>query len=93
MTHISIQKVVNDFQRRRFATFPWKIYRDDPLWVPPLIPERMKQLNPEKGTFFSHGEADFFLAYRDGARAHQTRRSRRGMVCPGEEQGATPTLW
>ena len=66
MTHISIQKVVNDFQRRRFATFPWKIYRDDPLWVPPLIPERMKQLNPQKGTFFSHGEADFFLAYRDG---------------------------
>jgi GNAT superfamily N-acetyltransferase len=66
MTHISIQKVVNEFQRRRFATFPWKIYRDDPLWVPPLIPERMKQLNPQKGTFFSHGEADFFLAYRDG---------------------------
>jgi hypothetical protein len=31
-----------------------------------LIPERMKQLNPHKGTFYSHGEAEFFLAYRDG---------------------------
>ena len=66
MTHISIVKVVNNFQRRRFATFPWKIYRDDPLWVPPLIPEKMKQLNPNKGTFYRHGEAEFFLAYRDG---------------------------
>lgn len=26
----------------------------------------MKQLNPKKGTFYSHGEADFFMAYRDG---------------------------
>lgn len=66
MYHIYTQKVKNDFHRRRFATFPWQIYRRDPLWVPPLLPERMKQLNPRKGTFYKHGEADFFLAYRDG---------------------------
>lgn len=66
MAHIDIQKVKNGIQRRRFATFSWQIYHDDPLWVPPLVPERMKQLNPRKGTFYSHGEADFFLAYRDG---------------------------
>jgi GNAT superfamily N-acetyltransferase len=53
-------------QRRRFATFPWHIYQHDPLWVPPLLPERMKQLNPDKGSFFSHGEAEFFIAFRDG---------------------------
>ena len=66
MNTLTIQKVQNGFQRRRFATFPWKIYKDDPLWVPPLLPERMKQLNPDIGTFFSHSEADFFLAYKDG---------------------------
>jgi len=66
MTEISIQKVENRHQRRQYATFPWQIYRHDPLWVPPLLPERMKQINQEKGTFFSHGEADFFLAYKDG---------------------------
>ncbi|MFU8825890.1 MAG: GNAT family N-acetyltransferase [Brevefilum sp.] len=26
----------------------------------------MKQLNPRQGTFFNHGEADFFMAFRDG---------------------------
>ncbi len=66
MSQIRIKRVETYFERRRFATFPWKIYRGDPLWVPPLLPERMKQLNPEKGTFFSHGAADFYLAYRDG---------------------------
>lgn len=66
MSRIYTQKVDNHFQRRRFATFPWQIYRNDPLWVPPLLPERIKQLNPQKGTFYNHGEADFFLAYRDG---------------------------
>ncbi len=59
MSQITIQKVNNHNQRRCFATFAWRIYHDDPLWVPPLLPERMKQLNPEKGTFFSHGEAVF----------------------------------
>ena len=66
MTNVMIKKVETQQQRRRFATFPWQIYRHDPLWVPPLIPERMKQLNPQKGTFYKHGEADFFLAYKDG---------------------------
>lgn len=65
MSQITIQKVTNHNQRRCFATFAWRIYHDDPLWVPPLLPERMKQLNPEKGTFFSHGEADFFIAYKN----------------------------
>ncbi len=66
MSDILIQTVETRSQRRAFATFPWKIYRDDPLWVPPLLPERMKQLDPEQGTFFDHGEAEFYLAYRDG---------------------------
>ncbi len=66
MNTISIHKVETPRLRRKFATFPWEIYRDDPLWVPPLLPERMKQLNPERGTFFNHGEAAFFMAYQNG---------------------------
>lgn len=66
MSQIQINKVRSFLQKRKFVTFPWKIYKNDPLWVPPLIPEQMKQLNPNKGTFYSHGEAEFFLAYKDG---------------------------
>jgi len=66
MNTISIHKVETPRQRRKFTTFPWEIYRDDPLWVPPLLPERMKQLDPERGTFFNHGEAAFYMAYQNG---------------------------
>jgi GNAT superfamily N-acetyltransferase len=66
MNTVSIQKVETHKQRRQFATFLWEIYRNDPLWVPPLLPERMKQLDPERGTFFNHGEAAFFMAFQNG---------------------------
>jgi GNAT superfamily N-acetyltransferase len=66
VSEISIQKVSTRHQRRLYTTFPWQIYKDDPLWVPPLVPDRMKQLDPDQGTFYKHGRADFFLAYKDG---------------------------
>jgi GNAT superfamily N-acetyltransferase len=66
MSAIEIIQVKTASQRRQFATFPWEIYKDDPLWVPPLLPERMKQLNPQKGTFYDHGEANFYMAIKDG---------------------------
>ncbi|MFW5745150.1 MAG: hypothetical protein ACOC2D_17895 [Spirochaetota bacterium] len=54
---------------RRFHLFGWEIYRDDPLWVPPLLPERMKITDPKRGMFFKRGEADFFAAFREGEMA------------------------
>ncbi len=80
MTTIDIIHVKTPSQRRQYATFPWKIYKDDPLWVPPLLPERMKQLNPKKGTFYDHGEADFFLAIKDGQLA--------GTIMAAEDQSS-----
>ena len=49
-----------------FIRFAWEIYRDDPLWVPPLIPMQRDFLDPVKGPFFEFGEAQYFLARRDG---------------------------
>ena len=49
-----------------FIRFPWEIYRDDPLWVPPLIPMQRDFLDRRKGPFFEFGQAEYFLARRDG---------------------------
>ena len=38
MTEIQIQPVRTRRDQRTFLTFPWRIYQDDPLWVPPLLP-------------------------------------------------------
>jgi hypothetical protein len=44
-----------------FIRFPWTIYRDDPLWVPPLIKEQMVMFSP-RYPFFEHGEIELLLA-------------------------------
>ncbi|MAG13576.1 MAG: hypothetical protein CMN78_03155 [Spirochaetales bacterium] len=61
-----MQKVESKRQQRIFLTFPWRIYKDDPLWVPPLLPQRKKTISPQRGVFFRRGSADFFVAYYDG---------------------------
>ncbi len=67
-------------ERRTFLTFPWRIYRDDPLWVPPLLPERARTIDPQRGAFFERGEADFFIAWRDGQPV--------GTICAAEDKAA-----
>jgi hypothetical protein len=51
---------------REFILLPWKIYRGNPYWVPPLIIDMKKLLNKKKNPFFLHSTADFFLAKRNG---------------------------
>jgi GNAT superfamily N-acetyltransferase len=63
---IQITKVTSRAERDTFIKFPWKIYPNDPVWVPPLVIERKEFLDREKHPFFEHGQAEFFLARRDG---------------------------
>lgn len=47
-----------------FIDVPWRIYIDDPMWVPPLRLERrfhFSRFNP----FFKHGEWQAWIAYRN----------------------------
>jgi len=61
---VEVRSVRGRSEMRAFHAFAWRVYRDDPLWVPPLLPERMKITDPERGMFFRRGEAEFFAAYR-----------------------------
>jgi len=56
--------VTTERDRQVLVRFPWRIYRNDPEWVPPLIHQRERQLDPERGSFFGHGEAAPFVARR-----------------------------
>jgi hypothetical protein len=53
-----------DFER--FLRVPWRIYREDPQWVPPLLMERRDHLNPKKNPFFDFAEVAYWLAWRGG---------------------------
>jgi GNAT superfamily N-acetyltransferase len=49
-----------------FIKLPWRLYRNERNWVPPLVFERRQFLDRRKNPFFEHAEAEYFLAWRDG---------------------------
>lgn len=49
----------------RFIRLPWRIYADDPAWVPPLLSDVRKLLDPSH-PLHEHADAEYFLALRDG---------------------------
>jgi len=63
---VRITKVESRRDRLRFLKFPWEIYGNDPNWVPPLLMDMKEKLDPRRHPFFEHGEADLFLAEKDG---------------------------
>ncbi|HJY51272.1 MAG TPA: dATP pyrophosphohydrolase, partial [Stellaceae bacterium] len=52
--------------RHRFVDLPYRLHRDDPNWVPPLRRDVHRVLDRRRNPFFDHGEACFWLAWRDG---------------------------
>ena len=51
--------------RKRFLDLPWRLYGEDPLWVPPLRSE-MKKMFASKPAFFLNADMALFLAERGG---------------------------
>jgi GNAT superfamily N-acetyltransferase len=51
---------------KAFIDLPYRLHANHPLWVPPLRLERRLFLSRRMNAFFSHGEAEYFLARRDG---------------------------
>jgi GNAT superfamily N-acetyltransferase len=50
----------------RFIRLPFRLYRDDPRWVPPLVSAERKMMDPKRNPFYDHAEAAHFMIERDG---------------------------
>ncbi|WP_326524732.1 N-acetyltransferase [Sphingomonas sp.] len=66
MADLSIRAISSKADYKTFADLPFRLYADDPNWVPPLKGEALGLLLPEKNGWFSHAKAQLFLAERDG---------------------------
>ncbi len=75
---IDIRTMQSRLERRKFVTFPWQVYRHDPLWVPPLVSRRIRSVTPAKGRFFRRGDAELYGAFRGGRLV--------GTVCVAEDR-------
>jgi GNAT superfamily N-acetyltransferase len=61
-----IRPVETKKDRKIFIDLPFRLYADDPNWVPPLKSEALGLITPEKNGWFSHAKAQLFLAEEDG---------------------------
>lgn len=66
MGEVTVTQVVSAKDLEAFLRLPWSIYKGDPNWVPPLVADQRKMLDPGRNPFFEHARASFFLARRDG---------------------------
>lgn len=66
MPDLVIRPVQTARDRARFVDLPYRLYRDDPNWVPPLRREALDLITPGKNGWFSHAKAQLFLAERGG---------------------------
>lgn len=63
---LAIRAVESKADRTAFVDLPYRLYANDPNWVAPLKDEAHGLITPGKNPWFEHGEADLFLAMRDG---------------------------
>lgn len=63
---LEIRAVTSHRELREFIELPFRLHSTSPQWIPPLRVERRLFLSRKHNAFFRHGEARYFLAWRDG---------------------------
>lgn len=67
---ITIEQVdtTSKAQVKRFIEIPFRLYKNHPQWVPPLLGDVELMLDRKKHPYYEHSDADFFIAARDDGR-------------------------
>ena len=63
---LEVSPVHSGADLKAFMKLPWRLYENDPQWVPPLLGELEKVLTPGKHPFHEHADTALFLARLDG---------------------------
>ena len=63
---VEVEPVASRGDLREFIELPFRLHANEEQWIPPLRIERRLFLNPRFNAFFKHGEAQLFLARREG---------------------------
>ena len=63
---IEILRVGNSRQRREFVMLPYRLYRGNRNWVPPLVADEKKFILPRHNPFLKENRIELFLCRRDG---------------------------
>jgi len=58
-----IKRVTTKSDLKKFIEFPYRFYRCNPAWIPPLKIEQEKIFNPKKNSLLQHCDYQLFLLY------------------------------
>ena len=61
---LSVRKVEGDADLRAFFEFPWRVHRDSPAWVPPMLSMRHELLDKQKNPAWQYMAGDYYVAWR-----------------------------
>jgi GNAT superfamily N-acetyltransferase len=63
---VEVRPVTSRRELDTFIKLPWRLYRNEPNWIAPLLMDQKRRLDRDKNPFFKHAQATYLLAYRDG---------------------------
>ncbi len=58
---MNIRLVTTKSDLKRFIDLPYNLYKDDPIWVPPLLEEQFSQFDTKRNPTLDHCEYALFL--------------------------------
>jgi GNAT superfamily N-acetyltransferase len=62
---ISIQEMTSKKEMKSFVKFPFKLYKNNTYWVPPIINDELESFDKTLNPVFEHAEARFFVAIKN----------------------------
>jgi len=63
---IEIKEIATKKDLKLFATYPLKLYKDCPYYIPSLRSDELNTFNPKKNFSLKNNKAKGFLCYKDG---------------------------
>ena len=63
---VTLKEAHTKSEIKKFVKFPFRLYKDSPYWVPPIIKEEADSFDKKINPVFNDADAWFFLAYKDG---------------------------
>ncbi|HKJ06462.1 MAG TPA: GNAT family N-acetyltransferase [Flavobacteriaceae bacterium] len=62
---IQLKELKTKAELKKFVEFPFKLYKKNPYWVPPIIKDELASFNPKENPVFKHAKARYFVAEKN----------------------------
>lgn len=62
---VQVRRATTSQDLVEFVDLPFSLYRDQPLWIPPLKNQELELISPDRHPFWQTARRELFIAYRD----------------------------